>query len=251
MAGRAVHLGRIVQRAAASPGEHVVQLVQVVHVQVPCHPDAIPSCNALRRALGPVPERPRIVAVGAVYPQRLREVDHQRIRPVRLLDRRRIRAGQCHRGLDTDIGIPLEEGRERIVRKGRVTHRPGGDVLPGLRFRHADGMCHTGVVEPDLGGHRVAAMAGVASHSGGRDVRLVVRIDVLDHLDHAPGHDLGVDAVVRHVRRVVAVGAALRRGDPVGDRDHQPGKLADAETAQHLHVFIDRTRLRSDRWQLR
>ena len=108
-------------------------------------------------------------------------------------------------------------------------------LAPGLRLR----------LEPHLQRHRLAAVAGVAGDAGFGHVRLPVGVDVLRHLDHAPRDDLGVLGVVAHVRRVVAVVAALLRRHPFGDRGHVARELGHAQVAQLRHVLVDVPGLRA------
>ena len=81
-------------------------------------------------------------------------------------------------------------------------------------------------------------MTGVTRHTGFGHVLLPFGVDEARHLQHASRHHFGVERVVGEVGRVVTVGAALFRGDPVGHGDHQAGELTTAQVAQHLDVFV-------------
>jgi hypothetical protein len=82
-------------------------------------------------------------------------------------------------------------------------------------------------------------VAGAAGDPRLRDVLGPVGVDVLDHLQHRPGHDPGVEHVLGEVGGVVASGAPLRRRHPLGQVDHQAGELAGTDVAQDLDVLVD------------
>jgi hypothetical protein len=100
----------------------------------------------------------------AVDAERLRRMDHHRVRLFRLLDVRGIARWQ--RGLADDArdAVVQQVGRERVVRqRGQVDDR-GGPVLPCIACR-----CPARH-EPDGVRHGLAAMAGVAGDAGLGDV---------------------------------------------------------------------------------
>src|SRR5271165_7054902 len=70
--GGAIDLRAVAQRPQPGRREDTMQRVQEIVVQVAHHTDAIPGRHALRRALRPVRELPRVVTIGAVDPERLR-----------------------------------------------------------------------------------------------------------------------------------------------------------------------------------
>ena len=92
--------------------------------------------------------------------------------------------------------------------------------------------------DPDFFGHRVTPVAGVAGHASFADMGFPIRIDMLCHLDHAPGDDLGVQRVVGKISDVMAIGATFFGRNPLGDRHHVPGEFAHAEVAQHFDVLV-------------
>ena len=106
---------------------------------------------------------------------------------------------QCIVGDHADVVVFQQESRERIV--GQRGQAGGGRdvVLAGIARDQAGLARLPGIGEPDILRHGIAAMTGVASHAGVADVVLPVRIDVPDHLQHAPRDDLGVAVIARHV----------------------------------------------------
>ena len=246
VAGGAIDLGGIAGGAQAAFGlgrEGRAQRFHELVVQVTHHADALPGRHALRRALGPAREGARVVAVGAVHAQGLRDVQHQ---AVGLLGIHGLLAlpvgpvGQGRRSRHTDLvdGFrALQEGGVGVVGQGRQAHRHRRRVLRLLPGEGALGHVGRGR-EPALAGQGVAAVAGVAGDAGLADVRLPGVVDVAHHLQHAPRDDLGVLAVGREIAVDVAVVAALLAGHPVGHGRHRAAELADRQLGQHLHVLV-------------
>src|SRR5262245_58325187 len=87
MTRRAVDLPHIAQETTMIGWNLRRQRHEVFLVEVADHADSIPSRAPLRRALVPSRERAAIVAVRAVHPERFREVHHEAVGPLRLLDR--------------------------------------------------------------------------------------------------------------------------------------------------------------------
>ncbi len=215
-----------------------MQRIQVIIVEITHHPDAVPRRHPRRRAIGPVPQIARVVAICAVDAQRLAEMNHQRIGPFRLLDGGEIAGRQRGLALHANVLGLLQERRERIIGQRGVVDQRGGMRHAGGCLGQSASRFRPRIVEPDILRHRIAAMAGVARNADILHMALPVAVDILRHLQHAAGDDLGVIGIIGHVGDVVAIGAALFRRHPIGDGDHQPGKLPHTEIAQHLHVLV-------------
>jgi hypothetical protein len=71
----------------------------------------------------------------------------------------------------------------------------------------------------------MTTMAGVAGDAGVGDMRLPLLVDVPGHLDHPPGDDLAVVAVVGEIRAVVAV-AILTERSTSSNAIHPPAAAA-------------------------
>ena len=95
------------------------------------------------------------------------------------------------------------------------------------------------LAKPDRLGQRIAAMAGVAGHARGTDMRFPLGVQMLGHLDHASRDHLGVFAVVGEIALDMTVEATLDRRHPVGHRIHRPAELGQAQSVEDLHVLVD------------
>ena len=179
------------------------------------------------------------MAVGAVRPERVGKVVHQREGPLGVLDRRR--AGAVHaRGeiMHADRLVIDQELLQRVRRQRRRLAERRDPVLHRAPAGHR--VDHRRQLEPDARRHVLAAVAGVAGDPRRRHVVGPGLVDVAGHLDHAPRHDLGVERVAREIAVLaVAIGAALLGRDPFGHRDHQPVEIVLGEVAEHLDVIID------------
>ena len=81
---------------------------------------------------------------------------------------------------------------------------------------------------PYVLGHVVAAVTGVARHTGAAHVGAPVLVGVLRHGNHDPRHLLGVERVgFKAFTRNVAVVTALLGRNPLGDGSHQSRKFSD------------------------
>ena len=142
--------------------------------------------------------------------------------------------------IDTDGRGVLEVGRERVKGQRCEAYRLGRQVLPSQIAHHAiAGVLTVFGRKPHIGRNVVAPVAGVAGDSRLGHVRFPVLVDALRHLDHAPGHHLGVLGVLRKVLHVVAIGAARVRRHPLGDRRHVAVELRHAQVAKHLDIFVN------------
>ena len=68
-------------------------------------------------------------------------------------------------------------------------------------------------------------MASIASDTSLADMGRPFRIDLMRHLQHAPGDNLGIDFVGGHVLDVVAIAAALIGRDPFRHGEHDAVEL--------------------------
>mmetsp|Transcript_53735 Transcript_53735/g.126560 ORF Transcript_53735/g.126560 Transcript_53735/m.126560 type:complete len:307 (-) Transcript_53735:4949-5869(-) len=207
----------------------------------------MPGRDPRRRAVGPGAQGAGVVALRAVDAQRIRHVHHQAIGPLRLLDRLAVAGRERLGARHADRFGAKQEGCERVVRQRGQPDAGRGCVLPGTVTGKAVGALGLQRLEPDLLGHRLAAVAGVAGDAGLADVALPLAVDRLRHLQHPPCHHLGVERVVGEILYVVAMHAALLGGHPAGHGRHGAVELADAEVAQHLDVLVDLPGLRAIR----
>ena len=249
VAGATGHFRDITLGTQAIGREGSGQRRHVVVVEIACHPDAIPGgCPGWRRDL-PRLKRLGVVAIGAIDAERLRHVHHQAVGELGLLGRvavcRSAGHGQCFIPVDPDrLGV-LQIMAERIVGQRGIAHAGSRLVLAFQITQQGAGRALVGWRKPDLVGHRIATVTGVAGHTGRAHMRLPVGIDVLRHLQHPPGDDLGVLRVVGEIRAVVAVGATFLGGDPLRDRHHVACKLTDAQLTKHLDVLVNVLGLRT------
>ena len=81
-------------------------------------------------------------------------------------------------------------------------------------------------------------MAGVAGHAGLADMGRPFRIDLMRHLQHAPGDDFGIDLIGRHILNIMAIAAALIGRDPFRHGQHDAVELRFTHVTQHLHILI-------------
>ena len=151
-------------------------------------------------------------------------------------------AGQRGGALNADVVVGDEKRRQRVGGQCRPAGIRVGLVLPGTVAQQARSAAQISRGKPITRRHGLAAVAGPAGHAGTPHMRLPVGVDLPRHLQHAPGHHLGVLFVRLQLVGVVAVVAAFHRGHPGGQRLHQARKLPRADVVQHLHVlehFVD------------
>ena len=101
-------------------------------------------------------ERAAVVAVGAVHPERLRHVHHQRVGPLGLLDRLAVARRAVPSSTPRGSSLPWS--------RNGVNGSYGSDVKTDLRRRvfwpawlpaHALGGARSGILEPDIRRHRL------------------------------------------------------------------------------------------------
>ena len=241
MAGVAGHLRRIARGSQSFGGIQGFQWVEIISVEVAHHPNAVPRGDPLGRTLLPNAHRAGLMTVGAINAQRIGHIHHQGVGPFRLFDRIAVIRGQCRGSLDRDLRVALQVGRQGIERERRVADGahasrilpcfdPGDTCRRGLRAE---------IRVPGSGRDRLAAMTGPTGDPGPRDMRLPVGIDIPGHPQHLPRNDLRIFLVRGQVLGVVAIFAALLRGDPGRDGLHQACEFEGVQVGEDLNVFID------------
>ncbi len=210
---------------------------QIVAVDVAQEADRVVADPAIRRAFLPAREVARVVAVAAVRADAVGHRHHHLVDPLRLdLRRDGVAAGHGARRLHADRRVVVEVFGERIVgeeladrvrRLHPVLLAADERMLPPRRAR-----------EPDLGRHRLPAMAGVAGHAGTGDVRRPGRVEMARHAQHHARRRLAGIRIRRVVVADMAEAAAFLRRDPRGDRFLQPHELRGADVRQHLDVPV-------------